>query len=219
MEFTVNQALEDHIGAPLPKVDGSKSAITIDDENEVDSDEDVGDSSITNVTRDAIYNQLAGAKQDDPYIDPKKILSIKSMTEAEGKSYLDVLRAQRSVSFSRSVSRKIVGSVASRLCHPLDECTAILAESDVSMIDELSMSLGWMFSHLGGLKGYFMMGMYIASSWMKNWENPAVRWEEKNNLKKITDQNVDKREPGPTLSNPSTVSNNASPSVPSNGGQ
>lgn len=185
MEFTVDSALESHINTPLKSVADAKAAIQVEDENEMsDGEDDNGTDPISKITRDAIYSQLASAKQDDPYIDSRKVMMVKGMTEGEGKSYLDVLRSQRSVAFSRAVTRKVVGNVATALCNPKDDCTPILATTDDSMIDELAHSLGWVFSHLGALKGYAMMGIYIASSWTKNWDDQFTQWTEKKNLDK-----------------------------------
>lgn len=219
MEFTVNKELEDHINAPLPSTGVGRVALEIDDENEVESDEDNGEVPLSHVTRDAIYAQLAGAKHDDPYIDPKKILSVKAMSEGEGKSYLELLRAQRSVTFSRSVSRKLVNGVTSRLCHPRDECTPLLAETDASMIDELSVSLGWVFSHLGGVKGYVMLGIYIASSWMKNWDDQVVQWNEKKHLETITGRDGGQEGSTTTTTSTGQKTHNVNTPVQGNGGK
>lgn len=174
--------LEKHITTPLETTKGAKTDVQIEDENEMSDDDVATDGSISRVTRDAIYGQLASAKQDDPYIDPKKVMTIKNMTEAEGLSYLEVLRSQRCVAFSRSVSKKLVGVAVGKLCHPRDKCTPVLASSDQSMIDELANSLGWVFSHLGNLKAYAMLGIYIASSWTKNWDDQFVQWTENKHL-------------------------------------
>lgn len=220
MEFTVNADLERHINTPLT-TPISTSTVHVDDENEmVDEEPDTGANPISPSTKEQIYTHLAASNQGDEHIDPRKILLVKAMTEGEGQSYLEVLKSRRIVNFSKSVSRKIVASIADSACHPLDQYTPTIIAHDDNLIDEIGMSIGYAMSYLGMFKGYVMLGVYITSSWLKDWGNPMVNFNEEQQVKKLKIDIPD----GPPLERRNTtkayaLGNNAGSSVQGNGRQ
>lgn len=214
MEFTVNADLEKHINTPLQKAQ-SAVEITLEDENEVDEAEDKDGDPITNPTRDAIYVHLAGNNQADNNIDPKKIIGVKNMTEGEGKSYLEVLKSRRVVNFSRSIAKRVISTAVSKLSHPRDNITAELASMDESVVDEIANSMGWVMGYLGQFRGYIMLGVYIGSSWLKDWGNPMTQFTEEESVKKLRAAQTEKNDNTKT----SKVGDNATATIQSDGSE
>lgn len=176
-EATVDEALENHLKHSIPTSNASASNIHVDEEMDIDEEEEKEATPITPKTKHEIY-ELFGAMGCE--VNEKlfgQINHVKSMTENEGQSVLEVLRAQRDNSFSTHLAEVFTSRVLSSALHPSDSYTPELVKLDSVLIKHLSQVFGKATYYLGGLKGFFMLGLYIMGSWTANWEDPLTKQE------------------------------------------
>ena len=215
-EITVNRALEQHIVSPLvTPANTGPPIINVSDENAIGDEEEDPNKPISENLKHDIYSHLANLKQNDRAIDPSRINMVKNMTEDEGKSYLEVLKAQRAVNFSRNIGRTFVNVAVDKLTNQRDDFTHVLAANDDNLVDEVSASLGGLFAKFGPYKGYFMMGLYIASSWMKNWTDPLTLYQAQSSVNVLLPKSTEPVKPEVTTKDAKETKNTTTPTTPS----
>lgn len=176
-EVTVDNRLEQHIASPLEN-EGEANAGVLnigEDENAMEDDveEDKSNGPIKTATKNKIYHNLSALGSNVEHRSFNQVTAIKNMTEGEGKAYLEMLNAMRTVNFSKYLCRTYLKSLTEHFCARGDLYTPDLISHDENLVGELAASIGGVTSMLGEFKSYLMVGIYLISSWSKNWHDPA----------------------------------------------